>query len=230
MSCDQAERGTIKLPTAQYSKFRKSVIQAYNEHQTLCLEAAQKLHAELARLSKGMRQPIAWNTVMETAKKQVKNSGGTSFGYGNYRNKYDGIDFYSLEDNVLKDKAVVRKGVKTYKKALVRPMKKDFSLLALNAIGFDVGYDAHIRFNVKAHTVIWSVSENNHAVDHAHEHPISIKFFKLLNEIKWVRGTGGEILYTDEHQRDSALQYAGGGGSTVNGRYGPKINQGAARR
>jgi hypothetical protein len=52
----------------------------------------------------------------------------------------------------------------------------------------------------------WEVEENNHAVEEAHEHPVTRAAFRALKDIpKWPKGTGGTIRYYDEYSRDEGL-------------------------
>lgn len=64
----------------------------------------------------------------------------------------------------------------------------------------------------------WRVGENNHAVERAHEHPVVKTLFRLLSQVHWTRGSGGEFVGNDEYNRDS--DYAGGGANYVTMRFG----------
>ena len=80
------------------------------------------------------------------------------------------------------------------------------------------GGEAHIGFNVKSHTVVWSVSENNHAVDDARGSKEGRMFFQMLNCVNWTRGSGGVIIGNNEYNRDDYNE--GGGGNYVTATYG----------
>jgi hypothetical protein len=98
------------------------------------------------------------------------------------------------------------------------PRKNAFKMLKQNAEGVPVGHEAGITFVKKLRTVIWSVYENNHAVENAHNHPTGKEFFRRLNRVEWTRGTGGEIVGNDEYNTDS--REAGRGANYVTSRYG----------
>lgn len=86
---------------------------------------------------------------------------------------------------------------------------------------FTVGDEAEIFFTGRV--VNWSVEENNHAVERAHEHPIGVLFFRALDRIAWTRGTGGQLIGNDEYNQDSREQ--GGGGNYVTATFGPRTAQ-----
>lgn len=81
--------------------------------------------------------------------------------------------------------------------------------------------EADIVFNDR--NVIWTVSENNHAVDRAREHLLAKKFFQELKKVKWTRGSGGVIVGNDEYNEESLD--IGGGGNYITATYGPKGSQ-----
>ena len=77
---------------------------------------------------------------------------------------------------------------------------------------FDHG-DFNIAFTDKDKCIYWNVDENNHARDHAHDHPVAKALFRLLKTVKWTRGTGGTLVGNDEYNRESDCE--GGGGNYV---------------
>lgn len=59
------------------------------------------------------------------------------------------------------------------------------------------------------HLLDWAVAENNHACEHAREHPVVDEMFRLLSKIRWTAKTGGRIVGNDEYNR-SDVEYGGG--------------------
>jgi hypothetical protein len=99
-----------------------------------------------------------------------------------------------------------------------KPMKKDFAPLPWKTVVFG-GDEGTVRFDLKARTARWSVSENNRSVERARSGWLGRAFFTALNRVEWTRGTGGSIVGNDENNRDS--DYEGGGGNYVTASYGP---------
>ena len=90
-----------------------------------------------------------------------------------------------------------------------QPRKNDFPLLGRDKKSIDVGGEACIAFNDDSRTVVWRVSENNHACDYAHEHPMGKAFFQAMSQVNWTRGTGGTIIGNDEYNQDGSCPPSG---------------------
>lgn len=83
---------------------------------------------------------------------------------------------------------------------------------------YKLGDGATITFT-GANTVVWDVPENNHAVDHAHDHPLAVAFFGYLDRhVPWTARSGGSIVGNNEYNREG--QGAGDGGNFTTRRYG----------
>ncbi|HQF92584.1 MAG TPA: hypothetical protein PLS46_00380 [Microthrixaceae bacterium] len=78
---------------------------------------------------------------------------------------------------------------------------------------------AWIRFDGR--TVIWNVSENNHAIDHAHNSPLAGVFFGALAKVVWTRGSGGVGYANDEYNRED--RGCGGGANYRTFEFGPNL-------
>lgn len=86
-------------------------------------------------------------------------------------------------------------------------------------VGFGSG-DTSITVSRADRTVFWQVSENNRAVECAHEHPMGVAFFDILGSVRYTRGSGGVIVGNDEYNRDSVE--VDGGGNYETCRFGPE--------
>jgi hypothetical protein len=102
------------------------------------------------------------------------------------------------------------------KEKVYLPRKQQFPKANAKTMRFDMGECVLVLQEPRR--VRWHVGENNHARDRAHEIPFVNAFLRLINEVKWVRGTGGQIVGNDEYNRDNA--YEGGGANYVIARHG----------
>jgi len=199
---------SIKLPTREFASFRRGMVQFYNERQTRLYAKAKSLYGQLKVASKSKRN----FDYGEAFRKLAQASSYGVFGYG-ISTTIDGYE--EIMDAVLPFEQR-KDGVMTSRRKPKAPKKKDFALLKQSTPIIRMP-EASIGFAKKPY-VTWAVSENNHAVERAHEHKVAHEFFKRLSAVKWVRGTGGEIIGNDENNRDS--DYAGGGGNYVTHRFG----------
>jgi hypothetical protein len=102
----------------------------------------------------------------------------------------------------------------------LKPLKTDFAPLPWKTVAFTASWDeCGVTFDLKARTVRWGVSENNHAVERARESWLGRAFFRALDRVNWTRGTGGTIVGNDEYNSDS--EYEGGGANYVTASYPP---------
>lgn len=203
------ERGTLKIPTRAYNPLKKALweylkAQAEKEH-----TIAMQCHALLAKhgeFKRATNQYARENIITELVK-------GKTFVQGYlYGWRCDPEEVADTE------RIVASLSGKGY--TLKRPLKKDFTGPQLKDLSVTVDRGtAYIRFDDKAHTVTWSVPEGNRVVDDAHAALVAKKFFELLGNITWTRGSGGTIVGNDEYNCES--EYEGGGGNYVTHRYGP---------
>jgi hypothetical protein len=101
-------------------------------------------------------------------------------------------------------------GVKKVLKALLPPKA------TTRTTQFLAGYDGQVTF--QGNLAIWSVSENNRAVEDARESPVGRAFFGALRRVEWTRGSGGTLWGNDEYNQEG---YGEGGGNYVTAEYGP---------
>ncbi len=101
------------------------------------------------------------------------------------------------------------------------PKKKDLKHLPLRKGGVLSLGDAQIHLDNKTRTVVWTVDENNHACERAHNHPVALALFAALRRVHyWTKGSGGAIIGNDEYNRDNR-GFDGGANYTVM-EFGPK--------
>src|SRR5271170_7446062 len=201
------ERGEIKLPSAEAVAFRHGMVEFFNQRQTRLFSDSVSLFKFIKAAGKGKRN----FDYHEAARKHAVMT--RSYGYGIGSDQVEGFDemfdaIFPYEQN----------GRSRKPKA---PKKKDFALAKLSAKGLPVGSEAGIEF--KGSTVIWSVGENNHSVERAHEHAVGREFFKRLSRVKWTARSGGEIVGNDEYNRENTS--SGGGGNYTTNRYGSADKQ-----
>ena len=197
MSCDEWERGDIKLPTKDYPKFRKEISAAWNEYNLLILDTCKKMLPELKLELKKSKESDFYLAVHNVARRHTSLSD----------HAYD-----TICDLVIARQANGKLGLRS-------PKKSDLKLCKISEGGVINFEEACIIFDDKSSSVTWSVQENNRSVGRARSHPIAKKLFSKLETVNWVRGTGGEIVGNDEYNRDD--YGAGGGGNYVTSSYGP---------
>ncbi len=202
MSVNNWERGEIKLPSTEAVSFRHDLVNFYNNRMSILLGKAQGVYIYLKAQGKGKR-----NFDYEEAFRDFL----TQNSYG--REAYDLNGYDELHDALFPYDPKQKHGQSRKPKA---PKKNQFKHLNLSTKGMNVGHDASILFDGR--TVTWSVPENNHAVDRAHEHEVAKHFFKRLASVNWTRGSGGEIIGNDEMNQESVQD--GGGANYVTSRYG----------
>lgn len=192
MSCYNWCSGTIKIPTKEWSAFRKAVIAAHNSYNERSFNLARDLHAKIKLDSKYKRNYPFYNKVFDA----VYN------GNLSVPTHFKNLIYSSL----LTD---------DYPNAKLKlPKKKDFPKATLKTQNY--GY-----FTLKhaSKSIRYDVEENNRAVDYAEADPFVKHVFQLLGRITWTRNSGGSIVGNDEYNRDS--DYEGGGANYILKRFGP---------
>ncbi len=222
MSCYNWERGTIKLPTKEWPKFRKSMIKLWNDRQLDSLAVAKKAHEKATLAAKGKRgrgrQPLILAAIAGVCGGRIE--------HGYFRadkSSYHGVsernEFAHERWDVVTDLILVgsiREGTATKTK---NPQKKDLRIFPVSkSCTLSIG-EGSVSFDNDTRSVVWDVYENNHAVERAHKHWLAQALFRKLQGMLWTRGTGGKIVGNDEYNRDS--EYEGGGGNYVTSSFGP---------
>jgi len=198
MSRYEHESGTIVIPTKAWPKFRKAIIEAWNERQDKLYQIAQRLRKELPAKLKG-KESWEWDDAFADACRAA----GCE----------DREDTYRIR-------------IAIYRERKWRaPQRKSFPKLPISkSCQLSLGEPKIVLSNEK-HAVAWIVPENNHACESAREHPMWSALCRELDKIKWTRGSGGQILGNDEYNRDCGDDYEGGGGSYVTAEWGPNVKK-----
>ena len=212
MSCSEWEAGTIVLPTAAVTAVKRAVRDAALAHRRRLYEEAKKF----------------WNALPRSYRTDAQRYGRavSAFLYGNNGRlgelladlpRWQGVcagNDTAFTDDLYELLACSAEGKPR------RARLQDLSAACPLPAGADPSYrcgEAGLRFEGrKAH---WRVPENNHAREQAHAHPLAAAFFRALDNVRWTRGSGGDIVGNDEYNRDS--DYEDGGANYVTAHYGP---------
>jgi hypothetical protein len=200
MSCTQSEHGTFRIPTAEWAALKLSLIAALNWLETEQYRLAQAIFARLSAAAKGQRN-FNYHAAYEKATAIRARPSGHS---------------RSLDP----ERGDLRKAFSVRTKHF-EPSKDSESPPLIGTRSVNVVFnlsEASIALDTGKHEARWHVSESKSSVDRVHEHKMANAFFGARNAIKWTRGSGGYVIYTDEYQQESDNF---GGGSTVNNALGP---------
>lgn len=212
MSCYEWESGSISIPRAEWAGFKTVIRDAHNAEQKRLLALATRIQEELIKAATGQRN-VDWRQLSHQVFEKIASR---------ERDSWHILDRLFAPNH---EKACLAAG-KTYADPMdlkgsagrpPKPTKGMFPEANGKTMTFTVT-DGGITFDDKARTVHWQVHENNHAIEHAREHPVAVALFRALDRMKWDTKCGGEIVGNNEYNRDS--HDAGGGGNTVNARYG----------
>ena len=216
MSCYEWERGTIKIPSADWAKTKAHVRDAMNRRQSALFEAAEKTHKDLGALLPELKEQLEagsigkWDfdkKISDVARKHMQAMMGAQRMVVSLFDEYD--------ENEVIDKIIVTRDPKTRAEIaprLKKPLKKDFPNAGNNVNAFTAS-GCHVLFDNVARTAQWEVFDNNHAVDRARATVLGKSFFEAMKKITWVRGSGGEIYGNDEYNEYEGRNHSGGGGS-----------------
>jgi hypothetical protein len=197
MSCYESEWGTIKLPTAATAAVKTAVRDANN-----------KLHDQLYTLA---RDFWAKNTT-RSSKKYQDAIQVMELDVARFPQRYPNPDLMHELRWLLESVADKPRGLTHDDIARAIPVATNRSV-AFNYGDFSITFAGNL--------VNWNVPDNNRAVEHAHDHPVAKAFFHALKQVKWTRGSGGQLLGNNEYNRDS--NYEGGGGNFVTSEFGPPV-------
>ena len=189
MSRHEWERGEVKMSTKEFTPFRRGMIAFVNTAAEQNLTRAKNIYVALKTAGKGKRN-FDFHTEFTKLAQGMREGDADAI--------LDAIFPYEHTEHFTGRSRKPR-----------APKRNSFQNLKMNATEISVGGEAGIRFDIKNRMVYWHVSENNHAVERAHEHPVGKEFLYRLGKIEWTRGTGGEFVGNDEYNQDS--RESGGG-------------------
>ena len=185
MSCYNWAQGTIKIPTKEWSSFRKKIIQKYNYYNSLSFDLSRNIFSKIKQDSKYKRN------------------------YNLYDNVWDSIciptDIPSSFRMLILD-SLMTTNEDTNKWKLILPKKKSFPKANLKTKQYP-----YFSLNSETKSISFYVEENNRAVEAAFQDQFVSYVFRLLDNMTWTRNSGGTIVGNDEYNRDCS--HEGGGGN-----------------
>lgn len=214
MSCYEWERGSVKIPAAQWSTFKNALSSALATVLTKRYELALELFAHLKAAGKGKRNFNFEHEARNWADKQqpVQNS----WSWNSSASQHDRAQ---AAHDVIYDVLPYVEGKK--RRTPKMPKKKDFKA-PRSTLKFShpkLHWEASLVLDPKTRIAHWDVPENNRAKDEAWSHPMGVAFAQALGKVTWSRGSGGTFVGNDEYRRDD--KFEGGGSNYVTRRFGP---------
>lgn len=206
MSCYEWERGTIKIPAAEWAAFRKGLIQKWNEQLEKDFDLACKAHDAAKAAAKGKRGDNRTVAMLDAVARLCDGKWDPRWNFyeGRNRDLFDRIDAQVF-------KRVWDAQGRNLTRTLTKPKKSALEILPVTkGATLHIG-EASITLDNETKTVTWDVPENNHAVETARAHWMAKHLFFALDRIKWTARSGGKIVGNNEYNRDSAN--VGGGGN-----------------
>ena len=88
------------------------------------------------------------------------------------------------------------------RKKPLKPKKKNFPYATNRTLEFDLE-NSSITLSNDNKTFSWQVNEGFNAVEEARSHPLSRAAFNALEEINWIRNSGGVILANPANNSES---------------------------
>lgn len=196
MSKYEWEKGSIVVPYRQWPGFRSTILRLWENDRRHAYDTYCRLRKEVMYRARGLRGQARKNAMEKTVLGDV----------------------VAARAEELQREMVWRICRTDRTKKMVRA---DFDLPVQKTQDRTMWRDDwSLSLTNASRTILWSVEENNHAVDHAHNDQFVKKVFRLLDNIVWTRGSGGVIFGNDEYNRDAWGE--GEGGNYVTRHYGPE--------
>ena len=163
------EIGTVKIPNSQWKEFKNSIYKVFNFIIEKDFAIALDVYQKVTENAKGKRK-------------------------FNYRNE---IILKTSEYNLRADSvARIEKSMfpeDSFRKKPLKPKKKNFCPATNRTLEFDLE-NCSITLSNDNKTFSWQVNEGFNAVEEARSHPLARAAFNALEEIVWIRNSGGVIL------------------------------------
>ena len=189
------ERGTIRLPRSATATVRRVVRDAGNAHHDAVLRSVRDLYREIAAVTTDVER---FAEILDGHDRR-----GLPFDYG----------VAEAADAVLSE--MVFRARRSSGRAH-RPTVSDVDAVAPRYAAPTAVFQAdECTVTFSGNDVTWSVPENNHADERAHQTWLGHALLGALRAVDWTRGSGGVIMGNDEYNRDSS------GADYVLDRFGP---------
>lgn len=200
MSCYEWESGTVLLPTAEVARFRRTMNAAADREREEVQALAERVWAAVKTTPVTRRQAAAEQWIRDKHNQPVQ---------------YGVIDRAWWERaDVVASMFAKSKGKKPGESEVA---SAGFARASRRTRWWGCGEASVV---LDGRTVLWSVPENNRAVEHARESWLGVVFFGFLGSVRWTRGSGSEgFVGNNEYNRESMAD--GGGGNFVTERFGP---------
>lgn len=210
MSCNEWESGTIKLPTAEFTKVRKAVEVAERAVLEAAFEKTQVFWKGLT--AKQKRDNVAYDAAVYQFAESLRSRLPHGFSNPDHDSDPTGVAATTAallfqwvpRGEVFTAKRVQRGSVKF-------PTNKTLTFQTATA-------GACIQFNRDTSEVTWR-AEGNRAIDRAHQSPVGKTFWDAIDKVRWTRGTGGQGVGNNEYA--SEADYVGGGANYGTWAVGP---------
>lgn len=223
------ETGTIKLPSAEFSRLRKAVETADRKAKEQSFEQAQAFWKGLTR--KQQTDPEAYSaalneyssaTYADLTRRQERLGWGAPAPERNRLAAKQQI----LSDTLDKLRQVAAGGYDPQTRAYVpgkprRVQVTDMDYPTNRTTSWRVANEGSITFDRETSSVRWATGHNNHQVERAHADPLAQTLFAELGKVHWTRGTGGTLMGNDEYNEDAGRETVGMGGSYITSGFGP---------
>ena len=210
MSKYEWERGEIKLPSAVAATFRKEFAAYVNGRIDRAFELIQKAHERVMVEYKGKRN-VDFRKALGIATGEL---------FAQNTHLFGGLDADALDREFGYNINHIYFGNDPERVRPMKPTRVRFTVKLQPTKKMKYS-DGEFTIALDGRWVCWRVSENNHAVENSHDHPVAAQFFGLLGEVPWTRGSGGEIFGNDEYNSDPE-NGSGAGGNYVTHSYGPQ--------
>jgi len=215
MSNYEWEKGEFHLSLIGMRKFIDAFYTAYNASAAKDKLTLEALRQDMIASTKGQRAKDWGQIFHDTLRKSITH--GYPAHCSTLKYEFSTIDIDHAYSILLVTVDPATKAITRHPPRSVR--KSDFPIANVRnkpVITFD---DATICIDPSTRTLSWYVSENNHACDRAHKHPLGDLFWRALATVEWTRGTGGVLVGNNEYNRDDYSD--GGGANYVKTRLGP---------